>query len=191
MLNYQSTGYTEVGGRRVDLKYSRHTELTGIVAAAGNGSILLVSMSNPEYNIRTALQITADLLHQVFAPYGGASKIVVVQNPSAKKRQRALIQFQAKQYLQGRNVYVASTIYFKLDIQYSNLEDPTVRNSSATSKFYGLGTNNPAGSSPVDPASVPPPAPSAACSRCSAAIAAAPAACSLLLAACLPACCSR
>ena len=139
MLNYHSTGYTEVGGRRVYLKYSRHTELTGIVAAAGNGSILLVSMSNPEYEIRTALQITADLLHQVFAPYGGVSKIVEVQNPSAENRQRALIQFQAKQYLQGRNVYVASTICFKLDIQYSNLEDPTVRNSSATSKLDGLG----------------------------------------------------
>ena len=87
-------------------------------------------------------------------------KIVEVQNPSAENRQRALIQFQAKQYLQGRNVYVASTICFKLDIQYSNLEDPTVRNSSATSNFYGLGGKNPAGSSPVDRASVPPPAPS-------------------------------
>ena len=125
MLNYHSTGYTEVGGRRVYLKYSRHTELTGIVAAEGNRSILLVSMSNPEYDIRTALQIT-------FAPYGGSSNIVVVQNPSAENIQRALIQFQAKQYLQGRNVYVASTIYFKLDIQYSNLGDPKVRKSSAT-----------------------------------------------------------
>ena len=72
-------------------------------------------MSNPEYDTRTALQISADLLHQVFAPYGGVSKIVVVQNPSAENRQRALIQFQAKQYLQGRNVYVASTIYFRLE----------------------------------------------------------------------------
>ena len=108
MLNFHWTGCTEVGGRRVYLKYSRHTELTGIVAAAGNGSILLVSMSNPEYDIQTSLQITADLLHQVFAPYGGVSKIVVVQNPSAENRQRALIQFQAKQYLQGRNVYGAS-----------------------------------------------------------------------------------
>ena len=122
MLNYHSTGYTEVGGRRVYLKYSSHTELTGIAAAGGNGSILLVSMSNPEYDIRTALQITADLLHQVFAPYGGAFKMVVVQNRSAENRQRALIQFQAKQYLQGQNFYVASMIYSTLNIQYSTLE---------------------------------------------------------------------
>ena len=183
MLNYHSTGYTEVGGQRVYLKYSRHTDLTGIVAAAGNGSILLVSMSKPECDIRTALQITADLLHQVFAPYGGISKIVVVPNLSAENRQRALIQFesttnanQAKQYLKGQNVYVASTIYFKLAIQYSNLEDPTVGNSSASSKVYGLDGNNPAGSIPVDPATFPPPAPGAACSCCSAAIAAAAAA---------------
>ena len=54
---------------------------------------------------------------------------MVVPTPSAESRQQALIQFestanadQAKQYLQGRNVDVASTSYFTLDIQYSNLE---------------------------------------------------------------------
>ena len=58
-------------------------------------SNLLVSMSNHEYDIRMTLQITADLLHQVFALYGGFSKILVVQNPSAENRQQALIYFES------------------------------------------------------------------------------------------------
>lgn len=37
VLNFYTTGYTEVGGRRVYLKYSRHQELTGKAAAQGNG----------------------------------------------------------------------------------------------------------------------------------------------------------
>uniref|UniRef100_A0A7S4CNZ8 RRM domain-containing protein n=1 Tax=Eutreptiella gymnastica TaxID=73025 RepID=A0A7S4CNZ8_9EUGL len=143
VLNFYTTGYTEVGGRRVYLKYSRHQELTGKAAAQGNGSILLVSMSNPMYDIRTTLQITADLLYQVFAPYGTVTKIVVIQKSTGENRQQALVQFdkhetaeQAKTYLQGQNVYVGSTVYFTLDIQYSNLEDLTVRTSSSTARVF-------------------------------------------------------
>jgi len=143
VLNFYTTGYTEVGGRRVYLKYSRHQELTGKAAAQGNGSILLVSMSNPMYDIRTTLQITADLLYQVFAPYGAVTKIVVIQKSTGENRQQALVQFdghetaeQAKQYLQGQNVYVGTSVYFTLDIQYSNLEDLTVRTSSPTARVF-------------------------------------------------------
>nr|WMV69965.1 polypyrimidine tract-binding protein 1/2 [Euglena gracilis]BDX17181.1 polypyrimidine tract-binding protein F [Euglena gracilis] len=146
VLNFYTTGYTEVGGRRVYLKYSRHQELTGKAAAQGNGCILLVSMSNPMYDIRTTLQITADLLYQVFAPYGVVTKIVVIQKSTGENRQQALVQFdkhetaeQAKQYLQGQNVYVGTSVYFTLDIQYSNLEDLTVRTSSPTARVFATG----------------------------------------------------
>ena len=37
VLNFYTTGYTEVGGRRIYLKYSRHSELTGKAAAVGSG----------------------------------------------------------------------------------------------------------------------------------------------------------
>eukprot|EP00668_Euglena_longa_P025989 GGOE01032510.1.p1 GENE.GGOE01032510.1~~GGOE01032510.1.p1 ORF type:complete len:297 (+),score=70.20 GGOE01032510.1:25-891(+) len=146
VLNFYTTGYTEVGGRRVYLKYSRHQELTGKAAAQGSGCILLVSMSNPMYDIRTTLQITADLLYQVFAPYGQVTKIVVIQKSTGENRQQALVQFdkhetaeQAKQYLQGQNVYVGTSVYFTLDIQYSNLEDLTVRTSSPTARVFATG----------------------------------------------------
>lgn len=66
-------------------------------------------------------------LHQVFAPYGQVLKIVVIQKDTVENRKQALIQFanhenaeQAKTYLQGQNVYVGTSIYFTLDIQYSS-----------------------------------------------------------------------
>eukprot|EP00994_Dinema_validum_P002565 NODE_1570_length_908_cov_61.894063_g1223_i0.p1 GENE.NODE_1570_length_908_cov_61.894063_g1223_i0~~NODE_1570_length_908_cov_61.894063_g1223_i0.p1 ORF type:complete len:203 (+),score=39.55 NODE_1570_length_908_cov_61.894063_g1223_i0:72-680(+) len=97
VLQSFAAGYTEVSGRRVYLKYSRHQELTGRAATSGEGGamsgILLVSMSNPQYDIRTALQITADLLYQVFAQYGTVIKIVVIQKHTGENRQQALVQF--------------------------------------------------------------------------------------------------
>eukprot|EP00992_Anisonema_acinus_P008009 TRINITY_DN407_c0_g1_i1.p1 TRINITY_DN407_c0_g1~~TRINITY_DN407_c0_g1_i1.p1 ORF type:complete len:295 (+),score=72.75 TRINITY_DN407_c0_g1_i1:53-937(+) len=164
VLNSFPTGYTEVSGRRVYLKYSRHSELTGKAAhgGQGSGSILLVSMSNPQYDIRSAIQITADLLYQVFAPYGTVTKIVVIQKHTGENRQQALVQFDshqtaeaAKQFLQGQNVYVGTSVYFSLDMQFSNLDDLTVRQDSPTSRTFG----GPEQQRPQPPFNQTPPAP--------------------------------
>ena len=121
--------------------------------------------SNPMYDIRTTLQITSDLVYQVFAPYGTIEKIVVIQKSTNENGQQALVQFntaqsadQAKQYLQGQNVYVGTSVYFTLDLQYSHLQDVTVRSNSPTARIYSGAGATPGAAPAVAPAAVPAPA---------------------------------
>lgn len=158
LVNTYPSGYTEVAGRRVYVKYSRHSELKE--KTTNKGPILLVSMSNPHYDIRSVIPITADFLYQVFNPYGRVLKIVVVSKQTTDGRTQALVQFdnvitaeQAKAILQGQNVYVGTQWYFTLDLQFSNLSDLTVRQQSQTAMVY----EGPTTTSPAAPP-MPPPA---------------------------------
>ncbi|KEG14309.1 RNA-binding protein [Trypanosoma grayi] len=128
---FRETGYAEIDGRRVYIRYSNHQELT---ATQHTSKTLLVSMFNTQYDVSAAAQITPLIVYQIFVAYGVVRKIVVLpKNESSQRnhnRVQALVQFDCKataenvkNILQGQPVTIGDTITFTLDIQFSRMDD--------------------------------------------------------------------
>jgi polypyrimidine tract-binding protein 2 len=141
VLSYYHKGYITVQGSRVFVKFSRHQQLVG--KSTSRGPVLLVSMSNAKFNVRRAILITADLLHQLFSPYGTVHKVIVFRKPSGDIRQQALVQFNSHESclvayssLQGSKVYLAPALDFTLDIQWSKMENLSIEIETDFAKVY-------------------------------------------------------
>ncbi|KAG8346974.1 putative RNA recognition motif (a k a RRM RBD or RNP domain) [Trypanosoma vivax] len=128
---FRETGYAEIDGRRVYIRYSNHQELT---ATQHTSKTLLVSMFNTQYDVSAAAQINPMIVYQIFANYGAVQKIVVLpKNESSQRnhnRVQALVQFDSKataenvkNILQGQPVTIGETVTFTLDIQFSRMDD--------------------------------------------------------------------
>ncbi|ESL09079.1 RNA-binding protein [Trypanosoma rangeli SC58] len=94
---FRQTGYAEIDGRRVYIRYSNHQSLT---ATQHTSKTLLVSMFNTQYDVSAAAQITPMIVYQIFGNYGSVQKIVVLpKNESSHRnhnRVQALVQFDSK-----------------------------------------------------------------------------------------------
>lgn len=128
---FKEPGYSEIDGRRVYMRYSRHEELTATQPAS---KTLLVSMFNTQYDVSSAAHITPMIVYQIFGNYGPVERIVVLpKNDSSAQnynRVQALVQFetkegaeQVKNMLQGQPVTLGDTVTFTLDIQFSRMEE--------------------------------------------------------------------
>eukprot|EP00002_Diphylleia_rotans_P008171 TRINITY_DN1790_c0_g4_i1.p1 TRINITY_DN1790_c0_g4~~TRINITY_DN1790_c0_g4_i1.p1 ORF type:complete len:472 (-),score=88.61 TRINITY_DN1790_c0_g4_i1:768-2183(-) len=94
--------------------------------------ILLATILNPHY------PITADVLHQVFSPFGVLVKVVLFQKSAAGLQ--ALIQYQktesaiqAKNQLNNQNIYPGCCTLF---IQFSNLTELSIRFNNERSRDF-------------------------------------------------------
>jgi len=94
------------------------------------------------------IQITADIIWQIYSSYGVIEKIVVINKPAEDSRGKglqALVQYQspsaaqtASQYLNGKTVYFGTDpiLSITLYIQYSHLQELTIKHNSATARDY-------------------------------------------------------
>ncbi|KAL6059322.1 Polypyrimidine tract-binding protein 3 [Balamuthia mandrillaris] len=139
MINFYINTTPQIRGRKVYMKFSRHTQLTA--SGSGVNRILLVTLQTDH---APTIPITADVVWQIFSPYGFIEKIVVI-NKSPTHDLQALIQYTspmsgsaANQYLSGKTVYVGTDpiLSITLYIQYSHLQQLTVKNNSATARDY-------------------------------------------------------
>lgn len=145
MINY----YERVGAppnirsRKLYLKFSRFPAITAPNSSVSN--ILLVTLSsmiNPEDR---GIPLTADVMWQIFSPFGSINKIVVI---SKAGNHQALIQFteqamcmQVFEYLNGKSVYIGiepNVVELTLTTQFSHLEELTVHQQSDKSRDYSL-----------------------------------------------------
>lgn len=161
---FLETGYAEVDGRRVYIRYSNHQTLT---ATQHVSRTLLVSMFNTHYDVSAAAQITPEIVYQIFASYGAVQRIVVLpKNESSQwnhNRVQALVQFDSretadyvKNTLQGQPVTLGETVTFTLDIQFSRMDEIKTTNphTSIVVDEKGL-PHRPIQVPPSDPAAMP------------------------------------
>ncbi|XP_074264295.1 polypyrimidine tract-binding protein homolog 3-like [Silene latifolia] len=138
LVDYFANSQPSVRGRNVYMQFSSHQELTTDQNQGRKSDmdedpnrILLVSIHNVLY------PMTAEVLNQVFSPYGFVEKIVTFQKSAGFQ---ALIQFQTRQSataamsaLHGRNIYDGCC---QLDIQYSNLTELQVNYNNDRSRDF-------------------------------------------------------
>ncbi|EAN90786.1 Double RNA binding domain protein 3 [Trypanosoma cruzi] len=162
---FRQTGYAEIDGRRVYIRYSNHQELT---ATQHTSKTLLVSMFNTQYDVSAAAQITPMIVYQIFGNYGSVQKIVVLpKNESSQRnhnRVQALVQFDSKvtaenvkSILQGQPVTIGDTVTFTLDIQFSRMDDIKTSNPAISLVINEDGVPQPP--QPPQPPMAPPPPP--------------------------------
>jgi len=137
MVNFYINTQPQVRGRRVYMRFSRHQGLTS--GTTSSNRIILVTLQT---DYQPTVPITADVVWQIFCPYGTIEKIVVLNKGSGLQ---ALIQYQhhmggsaAMQYLNGKTVYVGTDpiLSITLYIQYSHLTDLTVRQNTTETRDY-------------------------------------------------------
>lgn len=145
LINY----YERVGAppnirsRKLYLKFSRFPAITAPNSSVSN--ILLVTLAsviNPEDR---GIPLTADVMWQIFSPFGSLTKIVVISKAGSHQ---ALIQFteqamcmQVFEYLNGKSVYIGiepNVVELTLTTQFSHLEELTVHQQSDKSRDYSL-----------------------------------------------------
>ncbi|ORC85369.1 RNA-binding protein [Trypanosoma theileri] len=160
---FRETGYAEIDGRRVYIRYSNHQELT---ATQHTSKTLLVSMFNTQYDVSVAAQITPMVVYQIFGSYGTVQKIVVLpKNESSQRnhnRVQALVQFDSKvtaenvkNTLQGQPVAIGDTITFTLDIQFSRMDDIKTSNPAISLVINEDGTPQTPQPQPQSPPQAP------------------------------------
>jgi len=130
-------------GRKLYCRFSRHQELTSSGNAPGSTSRIVLATLQTSFRPEDyGISISADIVWQIFSPYGTVEKIVMLTKDQGLQ---ALVQYsdssgsaQAFQFLHNKVVYVQTepavdvTIY----LQYSHLNDLTVRAQSAKSRDY-------------------------------------------------------
>jgi len=143
MSNFYVNTQPMVRGRKVYMRFSRHQALNA--AASSVNRILLVTLHTDQEPV---IQITADIIWQIYSSYGVIEKIVVINKPAEDSRGKglqALVQYQspssaqtASQYLNGKTVYVGTDpiLSITLYIQYSHLQELTIKHNSATARDY-------------------------------------------------------
>nr|CCC92909.1 putative RNA-binding protein [Trypanosoma congolense IL3000] len=157
---FRETGYADIDGRRVYIRYSNHQELT---ATQHTSKTLLVSMFNTQYDVSAATSITPMIVYQIFCNYGAVQKIVVLpKNDSSQRnhnRVQALVQFDSKQtaenvknILQGQPVTIGETVTFTLDIQFSRMDNIKTSNPAISLVVNEDGIPQPPQPQPAQPA---------------------------------------
>ncbi len=117
-----------VKGRKLFCRFSRHAQLTAAAHVSGS-RILLATLSTSFRPEDYGISITADIVWQIFSPYGTVEKIVLMQKDSSLQ---ALIQFQTQDQcatahtaLHNKLVYVATeppvdiTLHLQVSIFFS------------------------------------------------------------------------
>eukprot|EP00756_Hemistasia_phaeocysticola_P027914 Hpha_TRINITY_DN16145_c1_g2::TRINITY_DN16145_c1_g2_i3::g.6549::m.6549 len=142
----KGNGHAEIDGRRVWVKYSRHTSLS----ETPPGKTLLVSMFNPGLDISTVISINPNCVFQIFGNYGPVEKILILpKNQSSAQnhnRVQALVQYDAqetaervKAQLQGQPVNLGDVVSFFLDIQFSKVTEISCQTGTSNSMVIPKG----------------------------------------------------
>lgn len=154
---FSENGFAEVDGRRVYIRYSNHHLLTATQQVTRT---LLVSMFNTQFDVSSQVQITPEIVYDIFSSFGTVQKIVVLpKNHSSERnhnRVQALVQFDTnasaehiKNIMQGQPVTIGGTVNFTLDIQFSRMDEIKTTNPSTSLIVDEEGnTHRPAGTTP-------------------------------------------
>lgn len=154
-MNHYLSNNTQpsIKGRKMYVKYSNHQVINATNSLVSN--VILVTMETNEDPAMLGIQITTEIVYQMFSPYGTVEKIVIMSKGDARpegsreKKYQALVQLhtqqqcvQAYDYLHDKSVYVGTEphhLEIKMFIQWSHLAELTVKYTSATSQDYTLG----------------------------------------------------
>lgn len=155
----RETGFADIDGTRVYIRYSTHQELTSIQQPS---CILFVSMQSNDYDL-TSAAMDPEIIYSIFSKYGRIRKLVIVskgERGAVASRQRygrfninnqsmpphgggggvqALVQFHStedaeyvKRVLQGQPVTLGNSVNLSLDIQFSRMADLKVINPATS-----------------------------------------------------------
>ena len=130
-FNHFAQNFTSptVRGRKMFVKYSRHQVITAANSAVSNILLATLDVRPSAFQV----PITADVVWQIFSPYGTVAKIVIMNKGSLQ----SLIQFQTQaqcctafDYLHDKSVFVGTepeVMEIRITVQYSHLGELTVR----------------------------------------------------------------
>lgn len=141
ILSQFKNGYITIHGRRVYFGFSVHRHSLGMPSFEGH--VLLVSLSNADYNIRDVVSVAANDLHGLFSPCGTVHKVMILRKNSTETRQQALVQYNCREtcyvafiYLHRIQVPIRPNFAVTLDIQSSRIENLKIITQTQFSRVY-------------------------------------------------------